>query len=125
MGADSAAMRVRVADGDHAGHNVHLPGEEAWLFCDRRHGAGRTKYHLTNHPRDTALKVIAADIKARWPGELARQQLEQEVGKRHFEGRSSDGLHHHAALSMIALAFLQQMRARESLCASGRRSGSG
>jgi SRSO17 transposase len=113
LSADFAAARVRVADGDHVGHNVHLPGQEAWLICERRHG-GETKYHLTNHPRGTPLEVIAADIKARWSCELAHQQLKQELGLGHFEGRSWHGLHHHAVLSMVAFAYLQNTRAREN-----------
>ena len=49
-------------------------------------------------------------IKARWSCEQAHQQLKQELGLDHFEGRSWNGLHHHALLSMIAFAFLQKLR---------------
>jgi len=111
--AEFAAVRVRVADGDHAGHNVHLPGEEAWLVCERRSN-GDVKYYLTNHAPRTALRTIAAAIKARWACELAHQQLKQELGLGHFEGRSWHGLHHHAVLSMLAFAFLQHLRASEN-----------
>jgi SRSO17 transposase len=113
LSADFAAVRVRVADGPDAGHHIHLPGEEAWLVCERRRN-GDTKYHLTNHPDRTPLKTIAATIKARWSCEQAHQQLKEELGLDHFEGRSWHGLHHHAVLTMIAFAFLQTMRVRQN-----------
>lgn len=113
LSADFAALRVRVADGPHSGHHVHLPGEEAWLVCERRRN-GETKFHLSNHSEDTDLKTIAAAIKARWSCEQAHQQLKEELGLTHFEGRSWHGLHHHALLTMIAFAFLQTMRVRQN-----------
>lgn len=111
--ADFAAVRVRVADGPDAGHHVHLPGEQAWLVCERRRN-GDVKYHLTNHPENAPLRAIASAIKSRWSCEQAHQQLKEELGLDHFEGRSWHGLHHHAVLTMIAFAFLQTMRVREN-----------
>jgi SRSO17 transposase len=113
LSADFAAVRVRVADGADAGHHVHLPGEEAWLVCERRRN-GDIKFHLTNHSDTTDLKTIAASIKARWSCEQAHQQLKEELGLTHFEGRSWHGLHHHALLTMIGFAFLQTMRVRQN-----------
>jgi SRSO17 transposase len=57
-----------------------------------------------------ALEVLAALIKARWVCEQAHQQLKDELGLDHFEGRSWRGLHHHALLCQLALAFLQHLR---------------
>ncbi len=71
---------------------------------------GERKYYLTNHPPATPLRVLAAAIKARWVCEQAHQQLKQELGLDHFEGRSWSGLHHHALLAMIAFAYLQHLR---------------
>jgi SRSO17 transposase len=113
LAAEFAAVRVRASDGDLIARNRHLPGDEAWLVCERRSG-GELKFHLTNHPADAPLKTIAADIKARWSCELAHQQLKQELGLGHFEGRSWHGLHHHAVLSMVAFAFLQHVRTKEN-----------
>jgi SRSO17 transposase len=109
--AEFAALRIRVADGPVAARAQHLPGEEAWLVCERRAG-GERKYYLTNHPADTPLETLAAAIKARWVCEQAHQQLKDELGLDHFEGRSWLGLHHHALLCLIALAFLQHLRLR-------------
>ena len=113
LSADFAAVRVRVADGPRVqGHN-HGPGQEAWLICERRSN-GETKYHLSNYPPETPLVDLAAALKARWSCEQAHQQMKEELGLDHFEGRSWRGLHHHALLTMIAFAFLQHLRKLEN-----------
>jgi len=109
-----AAVRVRVADGTptRAGErsHQHLPGdEEVWLVGERR-CTGEQKYYLSNLPPGITLKTLAATIKARWVCEQADQQLKEELGLDHFEGRSWSGLHRHALMSMIAFAYLQHRR---------------
>jgi hypothetical protein len=112
-------VRVVVADGPQAATAQHLPGEAAWLVGEWR-DSGEKKYYLTNHPPQTALRTLAAVIKARWSCEQAHQQLKEELGLDHFEGRTSLGLHHHALLTMISFAFLQHLRLREITRARGR-----
>jgi SRSO17 transposase len=107
--AEFAALRVRVADGPVAARAQHLPGEEVWLVAEHR-ATGERKYYLTNHPADTPLEVLAALIKARWVCEQMHQQLKDELGLDHFEGRSWRGLHHHLLLCQLAFAFLQHLR---------------
>jgi len=108
-----AAIRVRVADGrpQRIGDKgqQHLPGEEVWLIGERR-TSGETKYYLANLPSETKLLRLAAIVKARWICEQAHQQVKEELGLDHFEGRSWQGLHRHALLTMIAYAFLQHRR---------------
>lgn len=87
----------------------HLPGEEVWLVGERR-STGERKHYLSNLPADTPLKRLAGAIKARWVCEQAHQQLKEELGLDHFEGRSWHGLHRHALMTMIAYAFLQSRR---------------
>jgi SRSO17 transposase len=87
----------------------HLPGEEVWLVGEHR-SAGERKYYLSNLPADTPLKKLAGAIKARWVCEQAHQQLKEELGLDHFEGRSWQGPHRHALMSMIAFTFLQALR---------------
>jgi SRSO17 transposase len=99
-----AAVRVRVADGPVAAGGQHLPGEEAWLVGEHRTG-GERKYYLANLPADTPLETLAAVIKARWVCEQMHQQMKDELGLDHFEGRSWRGLHHHALLCQLAFAF--------------------
>lgn len=103
-----AALRIRVADGPKALTHRHGPGEQVWLVCERR--STETKYYLCNHPASTSLRALAISIKARWACEQAHQQLKEELGLDHFEGRSWHGLHHHALMTMIAFAFLQHLR---------------
>jgi SRSO17 transposase len=107
--AELAAVRVRVADGPVAARGQHLPGEEAWLVGEHR-ASGERKYYLANLPAETPLEILAALIKARWVCEQMHQQLKDELGLDHFEGRSWRGLHHHALLCLLAFAFLQHLR---------------
>jgi SRSO17 transposase len=104
-----AAMRVRVADGPVATGGQHLPGEEAWLIGEHR-ATGERKYYLSNLPAEASLETLAALIKARWVCEQMHQQMKDELGLDHFEGRSWRGLHHHALLCQLAFAFLQHLR---------------
>ena len=104
-----AAVRVRVADGPVAAGGRHLPGGEAWLVGERR-ASGERKHYLANHPADVPLEVLAALIKARWVCEQMHQQLKDELGLDHFEGRSWRGLHHRVLLCQLAFAFLQHLR---------------
>ncbi len=109
LAAEFAAVRVRVADGPLRARAQHQPGAPAWLVCERR-ASGEQKSYLTNHPARTSLLTLARAIKARWVCEQGHQQMKEELGLDHYEGRSWRGLHHHALLSMIAFAFLQHWR---------------
>jgi SRSO17 transposase len=107
--AEFAALRVRVADGPADARGRHLPGDEAWLVGEHR-ASGERKYYLSDLPTDASLETLAALIKARWVCEQLHQQLKDELGLDHFEGRSWRGLHHHALLCLLAFAFLQHLR---------------
>ena len=111
-----AACRVRLNDGDKGSHGKYLPGSETWLVCEQR--AKERKYYVTNHPADAKLVDLAAAIKARWSCEQVHQQMKEELGLDHFEGRSWRGLHHHALLTMVCFVFLQQERLRENKSAA-------
>ena len=108
-----AAVRIRTADGPpqriRDKGQQHLPGDEAWLIGEHR-ASGEKKYYLANLPAATDLRTLAATIKARWICEQAHQQLKEELGLDHFEGRSWQGLHRHALMTMLAFAFLQYRR---------------
>ena len=111
-----AAVRVRVADGSPQRikdkTHQHLPGDK--LGSSANAGFGERKYYLANLPAKTDLRTLAATIKARWVCEQAHQQLKEELGLDHFEGRSWTGLHRHALMTMIAYAFLQSRRLKSS-----------
>ena len=109
LAARFAATRIRVGDGPTWANNRHLPGAEVWLVGEWR-ASGERKYYLSNLPPRTALRALAAAIKARWVCEQGHQQLQQELGLGHFEGRSWTGLHRHALMPCIAFAYLQHLR---------------
>lgn len=109
-----AAVRVRVADGPTrrigGKNNQHLPGtEEVWLVGEHR-TSGERKFYVSNLPPKASLRRLASAIKARWVCEQAHQQVKEELGLDHFEGRSWTGLHRHALMTMLAYAFLQHRR---------------
>lgn len=109
LSARFAAARIVVADGTQNAGGQHLPGEAAWVVGERR-DSGETKYYLSNLPPDATRRQLAAAIKARWSCEQAHQQLKEELGLDHFEGRTWLGLHHHVLLTLISFAFLQHLR---------------
>ncbi len=111
LSASFAARRVRVAEGPQSETGHRLPGDELWLVGERR-SSGERKHSLASHPAGTPLQTLAAAIKARWACEQAHQQMKEELGLDHFEGRSWAGLHHHALMVLIAFAFLQHLRLR-------------
>ncbi len=112
-----APLRIRIADGSPQRildkGQQHMPGEEAWLVGEWRSN-GERKYYLSNLPAEATLKQLAAAIKARWVCEQAHQQMKEELGLDHFEGRSWQGLHRHALMTMIAYAFLQHQRLHQA-----------
>jgi SRSO17 transposase len=113
-----AALRVRVADGSRLRTGRRLPGSAAWLVCEQRTPDER-RYYLTNHPEDTPLAAVAADIKARC--EQGHQQMKEELD--HLECRNWTALRHHTVLTMIALCFLQHVRLGKKRCGDNAWSG--
>jgi SRSO17 transposase len=117
LSARYSAVRIRIADGPPQRildkGQQHMPGEEAWLIGEWR-SSGERKYDLSNLPAKASLKRLAAAIKARWVCEQAHQQMKEKLGLDHFEGRSWQGLHRHALMTMIAYAFLQHQRLQQA-----------
>jgi SRSO17 transposase len=99
-----AALRVRPA---HRDETRTTPWPEEWLLVEWPEGAEEpTKYWLSNLPPRTALKRLVHAAKARWRIERDDQDLKQEVGLGHYEGRGWRGFHHHASLCIAAYGFL-------------------
>ncbi len=73
-----------------------------------------TKYWLSTLPPDTKLKELVKTAKHRWIIEGDYEELKQELGLGHFEGRGWRGFHHHGSLCIAAYAFLAAERARLS-----------
>ena len=113
LSARFAMTCVRMGDGPIWANNRHLPGDEVWLVREWR-ASGERKFYLSKLPPRTTRRALAGTIKARWVCEQAHQQLKEELGLDHFEGRSWAGLHHHALMVLVAFAFLQHLRLRRS-----------
>ena len=82
-----------------------------WLLVEWRRD-GSIRYALSNLPASTSLAQAASLWKTRWHVEQGYQQLKEELGLDHFEGRSWTGFHHHATLCCLAYGFLALERLR-------------
>jgi SRSO17 transposase len=104
-----AAVRVRSARRHAAGH---APGKEEWLVCEwPSEEKGPSRFWLSTLPSSTSLKRLVLLGKMRWRIERDYQEMKQEVGLDHFEGRGWRGFHHHATLCALAHGFLALHRA--------------
>lgn len=84
-----------------------------WLLVEWRRD-GSIRYALSNLPASTTLAQAASLWKTRWHVEQGYQQLKEELGLDHFEGRSWAGFHHHATLCCLAYGFLALERLRST-----------
>ena len=84
---------------------------EVWLLCERDLGATpRTKYYLVHLPATASLRDLVHLAHQRWAIEQQYQELKDELGLDHFEGRSLPGWEHHVVLIALAYSFLQGER---------------
>jgi SRSO17 transposase len=98
-----AWMRVWLASGWERGQCAGA--EPLWLLIEEQAG-GTLKYALSNLPPDTRAIRAVRLWKSRWPVEQGYQQMKEELGLDHYEGRFWLGFHHHACLVMLAYGFL-------------------
>jgi SRSO17 transposase len=82
-----------------------------WLLIEEQ-ADGKLKYAFSNLPPGTRRVKAVRLWKSRWPVEQGYQQLKEELGLDHFEGRSWRGFHHHAAMALLAYGFLLLERQR-------------
>ena len=107
-----AAVRVRPAHRDYWKTEPHA---EEWLLIEWPRGEEEpTKYWMSTLPSDTKLKALVKMAKHRWIIERDYEELKQELGLGHFEGRNWRGFHHHATLCIAAYGFLVAERNRFS-----------
>jgi SRSO17 transposase len=107
-----AALRVRPAHRDERRKEPHA---EEWLLIEWPVGESEpTKYWLSTFPSDTTRRELVRIAKHRWIIERDYQELKQELGLGHYEGRGWRGFHHHATLCIAAYGFLVAERSRFS-----------
>jgi SRSO17 transposase len=85
-----------------------------WLLCERPSGrsAAPPKWYISNLPPTTQLRTLVRAAHQRWAIEQQYQQLKEELGLDHFEGRSYPGWQRHVVLTALAYTWLQQERRR-------------
>ncbi|MGE3680743.1 MAG: transposase [Bdellovibrionales bacterium] len=71
---------------------------------------GSHKYYVSSFDESVKANDILKTGHERWKIEQGYQQLKEELGLDHFEGRSWDGLHRHITLCFMAFEFLQLLR---------------
>lgn len=107
-----AAVRVRPAHRDYWQAEPH---PEEWLLMEWPQGETEpTKYWLSTLPAEIQIKELVRMAKHRWIIERDYEELKQELGLGHYEGRGWRGFHHHATLCIAAYGFLVAERNRFS-----------
>jgi SRSO17 transposase len=107
-----AALRIRPAHRDYWSSALR---PEEWLLIEwSREEAEPSRYWLSTLPAETKLSDLVRLAKHRWIIERDYQELKQELGLGHYEGRSWRGFHHHATLCIAAYGFLVAERSRFS-----------
>src|ERR1700687_5687612 len=113
-----AAVRVRPAHRDYWRSKPH---EIEWLVIEWPKGEEEPgKYWLSTLPETIPLRALVDLAKLRWRIERDYQDLKQEIGLGHYEGRGWPGFHHHGTLCIAAYGFL--ISERETIPPSGPRS---
>ena len=107
-----AAVRVRPAHRDYLQTEARA---EEWLLMEWPRGeAEPVKYWVATLPPETKLKDLVKIAKQRWIIERDYEELKQELGLGHYEGRNWRGFHHHASLCIASYGFLISERNRFS-----------
>jgi SRSO17 transposase len=105
-----SACRVQPAHG-HAGYQPEL--ESVWLLIEwPAEAIAPTKYWFSNLPEEVSWRRLVRLAQLRWRVEQHYQQLKEELGLDHYEGRGWHGWHHHVTLVCLAYAFLLLERRR-------------
>lgn len=92
----------------------HRPLRECWLLCERpaRQSIAPMKWYISNLPPTTQLRTLARAAHHRWAIEQQYQELKDELGLDHFEGRSWPGWQRHLVLTALPYTWLQYERRR-------------
>ena len=114
----SRFARIRVRAAHRKALLAEDPRAQEWLLIEWPKGEKKpTKYMLTTLPNDIAFSRLVDIAKLRWRIERDYQELKQEIGLGHFEGRGWRGFHHHATLCIATYGFL--VSERETIPPSG------
>jgi len=107
-----AVARVRPA---HRDARRSEPRPVEWLLIEWPRGATEpTKYWLSTVPETADLRELVSLAMIRWRIERDFEELKDELGLDHYEGRGWRGFHHHGVLCIAAYCFLAAERGRLS-----------
>ena len=113
------ALRVRPAHRDYPGCEMRA---QEWRLIEWPEGeAEPAKYFLTTAPDDATLEQMVFVTKTRWRIGRDYQDLKQDFGLGHYEGRGWREFHHHATLSIAAYGFLMARRLKTGGTASSKK----
>jgi SRSO17 transposase len=111
----NAALRSRFARVRVCPAHRDQARPEEWLIIEWPRGEPEpTHYWLSNLPASIGWQALIDTVKARWRIERDYQELKQELGLGHYEGRNWTGFHHHASLCIAAYGFLMLERLSSS-----------
>lgn len=105
---EATVIRVQVPD---TRTGLYRLDYEGWLIIERV--GAEFKYYIANLPKSRSWKSLLRLAHLRWKIEQGYQQLKEELGLDHFEGRSWRGLHHHITLCNMAYGFLILLQQEE------------
>lgn len=101
-----ARVRIQAAHRDRA-------RESEWLIIEWADGAQEpAHYWFSNLPERLGWQEMIDTVMRRWRIERDYEELKQEFGLGHYEGRNWRGFHHHASLCIAAYGFLTLERLR-------------
>lgn len=113
---------VRVWPGHGWATGACADAKPVWVLIEEQ-ADGKLKFAFSNLPSGTSRVAAVRLWKSRWPVEQGYQQLKEELGLDHFEGRSWRGFHHHAAMTLLAYGFLLLERHRAEQSPKRRKKG--
>ena len=106
------ALRVHPA---HRDNKLTQMRPEEWLLIEWPESETEpTKYWFSTLPESTAIAQLVRLAKLRWRIERDYQEMKDELGLDHFEGRGWRGFHHHLSLCAATYAFIVAERSRLS-----------
>jgi SRSO17 transposase len=107
-----AAMRVHPAHRDEKRSELR---PEEWLLIEWPESEKEpTKYWFSTLPKATPIAQMVRTAKLRWRIERDYQEMKDELGLDHYEGRGWRGFHHHLSLCAATYAFIVAERCRLS-----------
>lgn len=87
--------------------------ENVWLLMEWENGEPKpNKFYFITAPKFFSTVQLVRQVKQRWRTERAYEDLKNQLGLDHFEGRRFRGWHHHISVALCCYAFIVAEQAR-------------